>query len=42
MKKKKFICCKFKEKNLDIKEYLRNQQETKISEGYNLINEAKL
>jgi sarcosine oxidase delta subunit len=29
---------------LDTKEYLflRNQQETKISEGYNLINGAKL
>jgi hypothetical protein len=23
---------------LDTKEFLRNQQETKISEGYNLIN----
>jgi hypothetical protein len=27
---------------LDTKEFLRNQQETKISEGYNLINRAKL
>jgi hypothetical protein len=27
---------------LDTKEFLRNQQETKISEGYNLINGAKL
>jgi hypothetical protein len=29
-------------KKLDTKEFLRNQQETKLSEGYNLINEAKL
>jgi hypothetical protein len=27
---------------LDTKEFLRNQQETKILEGYNLINRAKL
>ena len=38
-----FICRKIKEKKkLDTKEFLRNQQETKISEGYNLINGAKL
>jgi hypothetical protein len=38
-----FICRKFKEKKkLDTKEFLRKQQETKISEGYNLINGAKL
>jgi hypothetical protein len=37
------ICCKIKEKKkLDTKEFLRKQQETKISEGYNLINGAKL
>ena len=29
-------------KKLDTKEFLRKQQETKISEGYNLINGAKL
>jgi len=41
--KKKFIGRKFKEKKkVDTKEFLRNQQETKISEGYNLINGAKL
>jgi hypothetical protein len=27
---------------LDTKEFLRKQQEKKISEGYNLINGAKL
>jgi hypothetical protein len=38
-----FICYKIKEtKKLDTKEFLRKQQETKISEGYNLINGAKL
>jgi len=38
-----FICCKIKEmKKLNTKEFLRKQQETKISEGYNLINGAKL
>jgi len=37
------ICCKIKEKKkLDTKEFLRKQQEMKISEGYNLINGAKL
>ena len=37
------ICCKIKEKKkLDTKEFLRKQQEIKISEGYNLINGAKL
>jgi hypothetical protein len=37
------ICCKIKEKKkLDTKEFLRKQQETKISEVYNLINGAKL
>jgi len=37
------ICWKFKEKKkLDTKEFLRNQQEMKILEGYNLINEVKL
>ena len=37
------ICCKIKEKKkLDTKEFLRKQRETKISEGYNLINGAKL
>jgi hypothetical protein len=30
------------EEKLDTKEFLRKQQETKISEGYNLINGAKL
>jgi len=41
--KKNFIGRKFKEKKkVDTKEFLRNQQETKISEGYNLINGAKL
>ena len=29
-------------KKLDTMEFLRKQQETKISEGYNLINGAKL
>jgi hypothetical protein len=38
-----YICCKIKEKKkLDIKEFLPKQQEMKISEGYNLINGAKL
>jgi hypothetical protein len=39
-----FICCKIKEKKkLHTKEFfLRNQQETKLSKGYNLINKAKL
>jgi hypothetical protein len=38
-----FICCKIKEnKKLDTKEFFRKQQETKISEGYNLINGVKL
>jgi hypothetical protein len=38
------ICCKNQEKKkLDTKEFfLRKQQEMKISEGYNLINGAKL
>jgi hypothetical protein len=37
------ICCKIKEKKkLDTKEFVRKQRETKISEGYNLINGAKL
>jgi len=37
------ICCKIKEKKkLDTKDFLRKQQEPKISEGYNLINGAKL
>jgi hypothetical protein len=38
------MCRKFKEKEkLDTKEFLWNQQEMKISEGYNLINNrAKL
>jgi len=38
-----FIFRKFREKKkLDTKEVLRKQQEMKISEGYNLINETKL
>jgi hypothetical protein len=30
------------EKKLDTKDFLQKQQESKISEGYNLINGAKL
>jgi hypothetical protein len=37
------MCRKFNEKKkLDTKEFLWNQEETKISEWYNLINETKL
>jgi hypothetical protein len=37
------MCRKFNEKKkLDTKEFLWNQEEMKISEWYNLINETKL